>query len=111
MICDVLELVSLRGKNPFGSRPSNEVPVPFRLFFENGQRAPTSFSYGTVMIMQDERLCISQDCPCTLTHNSSKLFQLTTARKATGGFDCTRPRKSGVTFNIPLGEYQLPIID
>ena len=50
MTCDVLELVSLRGKNPFKLRPSNEVLVPLynRVFFLYIGRAPPYILMGVL---------------------------------------------------------------
>ena len=39
-------LVPLRDKKSFEPRPSNEILVPFRVYFENFRRASPSFLYG-----------------------------------------------------------------
>ena len=44
--CVVLDFVTLKDKNPFESHPSNEILVPFRVFFENFRRAPRHFYMG-----------------------------------------------------------------
>ena len=41
------KLVPLRGKNVWKPRPSGVILVPFRVFSENFQRAPTSFLCGS----------------------------------------------------------------